>query len=53
MKSGVENFKKNLQQIPGVGISIAQDLIDLGINNVADLVGKNPEKLFVDSNIIV
>lgn len=53
MKSGVENFKKNLQQIPGVGISIAQDLIDLGINNVADLVGKNPEKLFVDSNRIV
>lgn len=53
MNSGHENSIKNLRQIPGVGVSIAQDLINLGILNVSDLVGKNPEKLFVDSNKLV
>jgi len=37
---------KKLQVIPGVGISIAQDLIDLGVSDVSDLKGKNPEKLY-------
>jgi hypothetical protein len=40
---------KDLMTIPGVGKSIAQDLIDIGINSVADLKGKNPEQLYVDS----
>ncbi len=44
---------KSLRQIPGVGISIAQDLINLGIYEVDDLIGKNPEKLFNDSNQLV
>ena len=44
---------KNLRQIPGVGVSIAQDLINLGIYEVNDLVGRNPEKLFNDSNQLV
>jgi hypothetical protein len=37
---------KELQQIPGVGKSIARDLYDLGICSVSDLKNKNPEKLY-------
>ncbi|MFZ3074412.1 MAG: DUF4332 domain-containing protein [Minisyncoccales bacterium] len=40
----------DLQKIPGVGKSIAQDLRDIGIRSVADLKGKNPEKLYEKSN---
>lgn len=40
---------KELMTIPGVGKSIAQDLIDIGINSVADLKGKIPEQLYVKS----
>lgn len=36
----------DLQRIPWVGPSIAQDLVDLGIGRTADLVGKDPEALF-------
>lgn len=35
-----------LQQIPGVGPSIAQDLLDLGVERVADLRGADPEELY-------
>ncbi len=41
---------KNLQVIPGVGKSIAQDLIDIGITDVAALRGKDPENLYDMSN---
>lgn len=37
---------KELQKIPGVGPSIAQDLWNLNIRSVADLKGKNPENLY-------
>ncbi len=37
---------KELQQIPGVGKSIAHDLYDLGIHRISDLVGKDPELLY-------
>ncbi len=37
---------KDLQIIPGVGQSIAQDLIDLGIRDVSNLKKRNPEKLY-------
>ncbi len=33
---------KDLRQIPGVGPSIAQDLIHIGIYSVQDLIGKDP-----------
>ncbi len=36
--------------IPGIGKSIANDLVNIGINRVADLRGKNPERLYVKSN---
>lgn len=43
-------MKKKLQNdltvIPGVGVSIARDFVDLGITKVSDLVGKSPEGLY-------
>jgi len=43
---------KNLQTIPGVGKSIARDLWDIGIREVADLKGKDPQKLYEQSNAV-
>ena len=39
---------KSLQEIPGVGPSIAKDLHDFGIRSVATLKGKNPERMYLD-----
>ena len=41
---------KNLRQIPGVGVSIANDLWNIGIKNVDELKGKSPEMLYDISN---
>ena len=41
---------KELTRIPGVGKSIATDLWNIGIRRVADLKGKDPEKLYAASN---
>jgi pathogenicity locus Cdd1 protein len=38
----------DLQRIPGVGPSIAADLCQLGVREVAELRGRNPEKLYAD-----
>jgi len=40
----------NLTVIPGVGKSIARDLWNIGIHNVSDLSGQDPELLFDTSN---
>jgi len=40
--------KKEFQIIPGIGKSIAQDLIDLGFSKVSDLKSINPEKMYDD-----
>ena len=40
---------KNLQTIPGVGVSIAEDLYALGIRRVADLAGRDPQALYDES----
>ena len=37
---------KELQSIPGVGKSIANDLWELGLRSVEDLKGKDPEDLY-------
>jgi hypothetical protein len=37
---------RELRKIPGVGASIAQDLFELGIRSVADLRGRDPERLY-------
>jgi len=42
----------NLRNIPGVGKSIAADLMKIGIISVDDLKGKNPEELYAASNRI-
>ena len=39
---------KELQTIPGVGKSIASDLLSIGIHTVKDLKNRNPEKLYND-----
>jgi methylated-DNA-protein-cysteine methyltransferase-like protein len=36
----------DLETIPGVGPSIARDLLDLGMRRVADLRGASPERLY-------
>ena len=41
---------KNLREIPGVGVSIANDLWNLGIITVDNLKGKDPELLYDMSN---
>ncbi len=38
--------RKNLQRIPGIGPSLAMDLVDLGILQVSDLRRRNPERLY-------
>ncbi len=42
--------ERELMKIPGVGKSIAQDLLNIGINSISDLIGKDPEKLYERSN---
>ena len=41
---------KELSTIPGVGKSIATDLINIGILRVEDLVDQDPEQLYHRSN---
>lgn len=36
----------DLQTIPGVGPSIAQDLLDVGFRRVSDLRRKNPDAIY-------
>lgn len=45
-----QHILKDLQVIPGVGPSIAQDLYDIGIRSIADLKNQDPEKLYDRSN---
>jgi len=44
---------KELMLIPGVGKSIAKDLLDIGITTVQDLKGRDPEMLYEQSNRFV
>lgn len=41
---------KQLQQIPGVGKSIAMDLWNIGIRRISDLENGSPEELYQQSN---
>jgi hypothetical protein len=40
-------MSNELEMIPGIGKSIAQDFSDIGIKNISDLKGKNPEKMYL------
>ncbi len=35
-----------LRKIPGIGPNIEQDLLNIGINCIADLKGQDPEELY-------
>jgi len=37
---------QQLQQIPGVGITIAQDMLNIGIHSIDSLKGKQAEQLY-------
>ncbi|HRP89435.1 MAG TPA: helix-hairpin-helix domain-containing protein [Edaphocola sp.] len=41
---------QELTIIPGVGVSIASDLINIGIKKIEDLKGKDPQQLYDSSN---
>jgi hypothetical protein len=41
---------KELMQIPGVGKSIAQDLVNIGITSIEQLKGKDPVAIYDASN---
>lgn len=46
MNRSTHSTKDELQSLPGVGPSIAQDLRDLGITSVAALARRNPERMY-------
>jgi len=50
MGLGYEQSIKELRQIPGVGLSIANDLWNIKIKSVAELRGIDPEKIYDLSN---
>ena len=45
-KSVRQSQTRQLEQIPGVGKSIARYMQDIGIRSINDLKGKNPERLY-------
>lgn len=40
--------KSPFESLPGIGPSMARDLIDLGFRQPSDLVGQSPETMFED-----
>lgn len=44
--------KNDLQIIPGIGANMKQHLFNIGIKKVDDLVGKDPEELYLKDTII-
>lgn len=42
----MDNVLKKLQTIPGVGPKLSKEFFKIGIKDVSDLKGKNPEKLY-------
>ena len=45
-----KNILNELRQIPGVGASIARDLMQIGISSIDQLKGKDPLDLYDQSN---
>ena len=42
----MDNTQKKLQIIPGVGPKLSKEFSDIGIKQVSDLKGKDPEELY-------
>lgn len=47
MKRRIE-MSQDLKNIPGIGKNIEQHLFNIGIRNIDNLKGKNPEELFYE-----
>lgn len=47
MASDEKEALRDLMKIPGVGKSLARDLLDLGYLSVADLEGEDPEEMYM------
>lgn len=39
---------RDLRRCPGIGPSMARDLLDLGVTSVGDLRGRDPEVLYAE-----
>ncbi len=50
MPTTKEQSIKDLRQIPGVGVSIANDLWNIGIKSVSELKGLDPQDVYDRSN---
>ena len=37
----------NLKTIPGIGVNMEQHLFNIGIKTIEDLIGKNPDDLYL------
>lgn len=48
MAKNKELNKNDLKNIPGVGKNMEQHFFNIGIFTVDDLIGKNPEELFMN-----
>lgn len=46
-------MKTVLEEIPGIGASLAQDLLSLGYHTVSDLKNENPEEMYEQLEIQV
>ncbi len=45
-KTQVTDALKELQKIPGIGVRLGQDLVDLGYRNIIDLKGESPDDMY-------
>ena len=47
MSKNTKFSKNDLKNIPGVGKNMEQHFFNIGIFTIDDLIGKNPEELFL------
>lgn len=47
MSENIKLSKNDLKNIPGVGKNMEQHFFNIGIFTIDDLIGKNPEELFL------
>jgi hypothetical protein len=45
---GRQNLLREFQTLPGVGLSLAKDFVDLGFSSVGELKGRDPEEMYRD-----
>lgn len=52
MAKNTELRKNDLKNIPGIGKNMEQHFFDIGIFTIDDLIGKNPEDLFLKDCLV-